>query len=481
MNRKMVLSTIGKILILEAILMLLPVITCIIYSEFGPLIAFLKTIAIAILLGGGLVALNRTKHQVIYAKEGFAIVGLAWIMMSVIGCLPFVLSGEIPNFIDAFFETVSGFTTTGASIVNNVETLSHGILFWRSFTHWVGGMGVLVFIMALIPKLSDRAIHIMRAEMPGPVVDKVLPRIKSTAKILYLIYVVLTAVLTLFLIIGGMPVFESILHAFGTAGTGGFGVKADSYASYSPYLQWVTTIGMLCFGINFNIYFLILIKKIKSVFKSQELLIYFAIVFVSVGSIALNILPQYSGFNEALRHAGFQVASVISTTGYVTTDFNLWPTFSKVMLLALMVIGGCAGSTAGGLKVSRVVLLFKNITKEFKKLLHPHSVNIIKSDGKQLNTSVIHGVSAYFAVYCFCFIGIFVLLSLDKYGIETNLSAVTACFNNIGPGLADVGPASTYAGYSVFSKLLLSFAMLLGRLEIFPLLIAISPSVWLKK
>lgn len=481
MNRKMVLNTIGRILLLEAVSMLLPTVVCLIYKEMTSLFAFLITIGIAVLVGFLFIAIFRTKNQVIYAKEGFVIVGFAWIMLSLIGALPFYISREIPNYIDAFFETVSGFTTTGASILNDVEALSHGMLFWRSFTHWLGGMGILVLIMAIVPNVTDRSIHIMRAEMPGPVVDKIVPRTKDTAKILYLIYIALTLLMAVFLLAGGMPLFDSIVHAIGTAGTGGFGIKADSVASYSPYLQWVITIFMLIFGINFNLYFLILIKKFKPVFQSHELWTYLGIVALATGIISVNILPFYSSFGDSLRHAAFQVAALTTTTGFSTADFNLWPSLSKAILILLTFMGGCAGSTAGGLKVSRVVLMWKMICREFRRTLRPRSVNIVRHDGKTVEESVLSSVTTYFAVYIACFIAVFFLLSFDKFGFETNFTAATACFNNIGPGLADVGPMSNFAGYSIFSKIILSFAMLLGRLEIFPLIIAFSPITWSKK
>ncbi len=481
MNRKMVLNTIGRIMILEAALMLLPSAVSLCYKEYKSLSAFVLTIIISAAIGGILILLCRTKDHVIYAKDGFVTVGLAWLVLSLIGALPFYISREIPSFIDAFFEIVSGFTTTGASILQDVEAMSHGMLFWRSFTHWIGGMGVLVLIMAIIPNVSDRSIHIMRAEMPGPVVDKLLPRAKDTAKILYLIYISLTALLFVLLIIGKMPIFDSALHALGTAGTGGFGIKADSVASYSPYLQWVIAIFMLIFGVNFNLYFLILMKKVKTVFKSTELKTYALIVVSAIAIIFFNISPLYSSASEALRQSAFQVSSLITTTGFSTADFNLWPSLSKAILVMIMFIGGCAGSTAGGLKVTRVVLLFKMIGREFERLLRPRSVKVVKSEGKSVDEKVLSSVTTYFAVYIVCFVAVFLLISIDVFDFETNFTAVTACFNNIGPGLAQVGPMSSYADYSVFSKIVLSIAMLLGRLEIFPLIIAFSPTTWFKK
>ncbi len=480
MNRKMIFHTIGQIIISLALMLLIPTAVSIIYGE-RCVYSFLIAIGISLALGFALIHFSKPKYSVIYAKEGFLTVALAWLSVSLLGALPFYFSGEIPSYIDAFFETVSGFTTTGASILVDVEAMSHGLLFWRSFTHWIGGMGVLVFIMAVIPNVSNRSIHIMRAEMPGPIVGKLVPRVKETARILYIIYVFLTALQVILLLIGGMNLFDSLIHTFGTAGTGGFGIKADSIASYSPYLQWVITIFMLIFGMNFNLFYLILIRRFQSAFSSSELWVYFSIVAVSTGLITINILPQMGGIGESVRAAAFQVASIITTTGYATTDFNLWPSLSKAILLLLMFIGGCAGSTAGGFKVSRIVILFKRVKGEIKHLIHPRSVNVVKFEGKPLEESTTNGVSLYLAIYMFCFFFIFLLLSFEPFDIETNFSAAVSCFNNVGPGFSMVGPASSYAAYSPLSKIFLSFAMLLGRLEIFPLLIALSPFTWAKK
>ncbi len=483
MNRRMVLYTLGHIAIANAALLLLPAIVSAVYGEFSSLWAFLITIVIS--LGTGLIIRRVSKPgtTVIYAKEGFAIVSYAWLIMAAIGALPFVIEGAIPSYIDSFFEVVSGFTTTGASILSgdSLTAMSHGLLFWRSFTHWIGGMGVLVFVMAIIPNISDRSIHIMRAEMPGPEVGKLRPKARDTAKILYLIYIGLTAVEIVLLLAGGMPFFDSVVHTFGTAGTGGFGIKPDSIGGYNPYLQWVIAIFMLIFGINFNIYYLILIGKVKAMIKNTEMWVYLGIVGVSVAVITANIFTMYSNFEESLRMSTFQVASIVSTTGFATTDFNLWPGLSKAILLLLMFTGACAGSTAGGLKISRVVILIKSIFREFKKLLHPRSVKVIKVDGKRVDEQVLGGVTTYFAIYMVCTLVIFVLLSIEPFDMETNFSATVACFNNIGPGLAGVGPAANYSAYSGFSKLLLSLAMLLGRLEIFPLILGLNPMVWKKR
>lgn len=481
MNRRMVIYTIGQLIGVEAAVMMLPLCVSLIYGE-GSWKAFLITIGIAIVLSALGLLLSRPKSHVIYAKEGFATVALAWIIMSGIGALPFVISGEIPNYIDAFFETVSGFTTTGSSIVRDVEALSHGILFWRSFTHWLGGMGVLVFVMAILPSSSDRSIHLMRAEVPGPVVGKLVPKIKETAKILYLIYMVMTFIEVIFLLCGGMPLFDSLVHSFGTAGTGGFGIKADSIGGYSSYCQWVIIIFMLLFGINFNLFYLCLIRRFKSVLKSEELWAYLGIVLAAATIITVNIMPIYNSLSQSIRLSAFQVASIITTTGYATADFNTWPVLSKGILLILMFLGACAGSTGGGFKISRVVLLLKAVKREFHRLIHPRSRTTIKFEGKNVDEGTISGVECYLALYVICFVSIFLILCFEKnFDIETNFSAAASCFNNIGPGLGSVGPVLNFADYSAVSKIVLSIAMLLGRLELFPLIITLAPSTWTKK
>ncbi len=480
MNYRMILFTTGRVVLFEGIMLGLPALVSLIYGE-NCFYTFLFVMGVSFAVGGALWLFSKPKDSIIYAKEGFITVAIVWVVLSAIGALPFTLCGEIPNYIDAFFETVSGFTTTGASILSDVEALSRGLLFWRSFTHWVGGMGVLVFVMAVIPDMSDRSIHIMRAEMPGPIIGKLVPKVKDTAKILYLIYIVLTLIQVVFLLFGGMDLFESLIHAFGTAGTGGFGIKADSVASYSPYLQWVIGIFMLIFGVNFNLYYLILIRRFKNAISSDEIWVYLGIVAVSTVAICANIMPFMSDLGESLRMAFFQVSSIITTTGFANTDFNLWPVFSKGIILILMFIGGCAGSTAGGLKVSRVIILFKTVRMEIKRMLHPRSVNIVRFEGKPLEEDTYRSVSFYFVLYMLCLFAVFLLLCLEPFDIETNFTAAVSCFNNVGPGLASVGPMANYASYSSAAKLLLSFAMLFGRLEIFPLIIALSPATWSKK
>ncbi|MBO4693291.1 MAG: TrkH family potassium uptake protein [Clostridia bacterium] len=478
MNVKAVLNTLGKISLVEGILIVLPLMVSLLYGEMSGAAAFAATIAISAATGGFLLLLTKNHNHLIYAKEGFAIVAGVWILISLIGALPFRFSGVIPHYVDAVFETVSGFTTTGASIIEDVEAISKGMLFWRSFTHFIGGMGFLVFVMAIIPNVTDRSIHILKAEVPGPNVGKIVPKIKDTAKILYLIYIAITAVEIVLLVLGGMPLFDSIVHSFATAGTGGFGIKSDSISSYSPYCQWVIGIFMMLFGVNFNIYYLILIKRFKDIMKSSELWVYISIAFCSTAVITFNNIEIYKRISLSVRHSFFQVSSIMTTTGFATADFDRWGGLPKTILLTLMFIGACAGSTGGGLKVSRVIMLFKIISREIRRLLHPRAVTSIHFEGKKVDENTIGGVSHYFAIYMICFVAAFLLISFEPFGIETNISATAACFNNIGPGLDLVGPTMNYSAYSYFSKIVLSAAMLLGRLEIFPIIIAFSPSVW---
>lgn len=479
MNRKMIIYIPLQILKFEALLLLLPFLVALVQKEICAK-AFLLTIVPTLALTVPLTLLLKPKNRVIYAREGFVIVALSWLLLSALGAVPFVLSGGIPDYIDAFFETVSGFTTTGSSILTNVESLESGLLFWRSFTHWLGGMGILVFVMA-ITNTSDRPIHILRAEMPGPIKGKLVPRAKDTAKILYIIYLVMTVAEVVFLAAGKMPLLEAIMHAFGTAGTGGFGIKADSIASYSPYIQWVITVFMILFGINFNLYYLIIIKRVKAAFSSRELWLYFAILAAAAAVISVNIHRLYGSISETVRTAAFQVASLVTTTGYSTADFDRWPMLSRGILFILLFCGGCAGSTAGGLKISRIMILFKSIKRELDKLLHPRSVKCVRLEGKKLDETTISNTTSYFALYFICILIVFFLLSFEDFSIETNFSAAVTCFNNVGPGVAAVGPSMSFAEYSGFSKLVLSAAMLMGRLEIFPVLLAFAPATWIKK
>ena len=481
MNRKMVYYMTGRIILLEGALLLVPLLVSLIYQDVGT-VPFLITIAICAAVGGALSCFFRKTSQVIFAKEGFLITALAWLSVSAIGAIPFVLSGQIPSYIDAFFETVSGFTTTGASILTHVESMSHSLLFWRSFTHWMGGMGVLVLMVAIMPNLSSRTIHVLRAEMPGPTMGKLVPRLRDTAKILYVLYFVLTAAEFVLLLAGGMPVFDSAIHALGTAGTGGFGIKGDSIASYSPYLQWVIAAFMMLFGVNFNLYYLLILRRFRSILRSEELWTYLIVVLSATGLIAWNILPLYQNLSEATRQAFFQLNTITSTTGSSTPDFNQWPELSKTLLVLLMFMGGCAGSTAGGLKVSRLVMLYKIVKRELRHLLHPRSVGAVRFEGKTVDNTTLISVANYFAIYAGLFVVFLLIVSFQPgFNLQSNFTAVASCFNNIGPGLDLVGPAANFAAYKPVLKLVLSFAMLFGRLEIYPMLISMSPSTWLRK
>ena len=481
MNRRMILHTLGQIIRLEAALLLLPALVALLYGERRCLQAFLVTALLALLLGTLLTLPTRSRSRVIFSKEGFVTVALAWLCLSAIGALPFVLSGSVPSYVDAFFETVSGLTTTGSSVLPDVEILPRGLLFWRSFTHWIGGMGILVLMMAIVPSDSGRSMHMMRAEMPGPVVGKLVPRVRDTAKILYIIYLVLTALMVVLLRCGGMSLYDSLVHAFGTAGTGGFGVYRNSLAGFSPYIQWVVTIFMLLFGINFNLYYLILVRHFRAAIRSRELWVYLGLVLASSGLIAWNIRALYSTFGETVRQALFQVSSIITTTGYATADFNRWPGLSKAVLLLLMFVGGCAGSTAGGLKVSRVQLLVASARRDLQRALHPRSVATVRLEGKRVDEATVQGAGAYLVLYVALLALGFLLISFEPFGLESNLTAVITCLNNVGPGFGEVGPAGGFTAYSGFSKLVLSLEMLFGRLEIYPLLFLLSPSTWTKK
>lgn len=470
MNFKIIFFDLGKVISLGAALMLAPLVVSLIYHE--SIMPFVIAIAIALIIGLGLIYLNRSTTEKLSVKDGFCIVTLCWILLSLIGSIPFVVSGAIPSFEDAFFETMSGFTTTGASILTDVEALGKGLLFWRSLTHWVGGMGVLVFIMAINSRNPERSINLMRAEMPGSRVDKLRPKAGSTARILYTIYLGLTALEIIFLLCGGMPLYDSLVHTFGTAGTGGFGIKADSIASYSAYLQYVIAIFMMIFGMNFGLFYLLLTKRWRAVLKSAELRWYVCIILVATFIIFININPMYGNVADSFRNAFFQVSSIITTTGYSTANFDMWPQLSKAVLLILMFIGGCEGSTAGGFKVSRVMVMANSIRNEAKHSLHPRLVSAVRINDKIVSKETIASISSYLGLYVSTFIILFLIISFEPAGFESNFSAVASCFNNIGPGFAAVGPAANFAGYSDFSKIILSLAMLLGRLEIYPVLLS---------
>lgn len=481
MNYKTIGKILGQILAVEAAFMLPALIICLIDGSVIAANAFIITMLIMFAVSGLLILICRKGKNSFYAKEGLVCVGISWIVMSLLGCLPFYISGEIPNYIDALFEIISGFTTTGASILSDVESLSRGLLYWRSFSHWLGGMGVLVFVLAIVPGSKQEGgftVHLLRAESPGPSVGKLLPRMRQTALILYVMYILLTIINIVFLVAGNMPVFDAVCTAFGTAGTGGFGVKNDSIASYTPYLQNVTTIFMLLFGINFNVYYWIICRQFKSVLKNEELRLYLGVVIISTVLIVLNIADQYTTLGETIRHSAFQVASIITTTGFSTTDFDLWPSFAKTILLVLMFIGACAGSTGGGVKCSRVLIWLKSIRRNIRMLMHPQSVQTIRSDGQALNERVVSHTAMYLVLYVIILISGVILISVDGFSIETNFSAMMACFNNIGPGFDAVGPMCNFSGYSAFSKIILSISMLTGRLELYPIIVLFFRKTW---
>ncbi|MFU0825946.1 MAG: Potassium transporter KefA [Lachnoclostridium sp.] len=477
MNKSFILHIIGWIITIEAAFMVLPCIVALIYREQSGF-AFLATIGICLLTGIPLI-LRKPKNKVFFAKEGFVTVALGWIFMGIFGSLPSYISGEIPHYPDALFEVISGFTTTGSSILSDIESLSHCILFWRSFTHWIGGMGILVFILAILPMAGGESMHILRAESPGPSVGKLAPRMRTTAILLYSIYLFMTIIQVILLLLGGMSLFDSLTITFGTAGTGGFSVKNDSIASYSHYVQTVISIFMFLFGINFNVYFLLLYKKFKEAFKCEELKWYCIIVSTSIVLISFN-LGGFKNFFGSIHHAAFQVTSIISTTGYATVDFNKWPTFSKFILLILMFTGACAGSTAGGMKVSRIIILIKTIGKEMSYLIHKRSIKILKFEGKRIEHETLRSINVFFVTYIAIFAISILLVSLDNFDFTSSFTAVAATLNNVGPGFEVVGPMGNFGGFSDLSKFVMMFDMLVGRLEIFPMLLLFAPGTWKK-
>lgn len=484
MNVKSISRTVGLILLITGIFQLFPLLIAVIDHEPRNILAYIESLCLILLVGSALLLFSRGGNRMFSAQEGFAATGLSWIFMSAFGALPFFLSGQIPSYVDAFFEMVSGFTTTGASILTDVEALSRCNLFWRSFSHWLGGMGVLVFLLAVVPgarKNGGTGIYLMRAESPGPSVDKLTPHLRQTAMILYGIYILLTALCIVFLLLGGMPVFDSFCIAFGTAGTGGFAIKNSSMGGYSYFLQTVVTVFMFLFGVNFSLYYMLLLRKFKAVFKNEELRLYFGIAASSIILIAINISRMYNTVYESVHHAAFQVVSIMTTTGYGTVDFEQWPAFSKAILLSLMFIGASAGSTGGGLKVSRVLLLMKSIRRTIRKALHPRRVQPVYMDGRAVSEEVCDNVNAYLAIYCVILVLSFAIISVDGFSIGTNFSAVASCFNNIGPGFELVGATQNFSIYSDLSKIILSLDMLLGRLEIFPLLLLLSPDTWSRR
>ena len=483
MNYKIMCRFFSLICIAEAVFML-PALGISIYDgETRAIWGFAITLCLAVALYVVFKLLSRNNANRMTAREGFVCTAASWILMSLIGSLPFVISREIPHFVDALFEIVSGFTTTGASILSDVEALSRGMLYWRSFSHWVGGMGVLVFLLALSPsgkKNEGFTMHLFRAESPGPEVGKLVPKLRQTALYLYGTYLALSALNFAFLMLGDMNWFEALCTMFGTAGTGGFGIKGDSLGSFSPYIQNVTTVFMLLFGINFSCYYLILLRQFRSVIKDEELHLYFCIVGISIALITWNIAGMYDTLGEGLRHAAFQVASIISTTGYSTVDFDLWPTFSKGILTILMITGACAGSTCGGMKCARVLLLFKGLRRNIRQMVHPNRVEVVRVNGRAVDEKVMSGANGYLSAYVLILFLSFVVICFDGFSIGTNFSAVLACFNNIGPGFEAVGPMMNFGNFSILSKLVLIFDMLAGRLEIFPILLFFSAGSWKK-
>ena len=476
MNGSIIRYILGQVLKIEGALMLVPIITSLIYGESQGW-SFAIVAAVCLLLGV-IMSWKKPIDNVFYLKEGCVTTALSWIILSAFGALPFVINGEIPSFTDAMFEMVSGFTTTGSSILTDVEAMSHTGLIWRCFSHWVGGMGVLVFLLAIVPMNGGSHMNLMKAESPGPSVGKLVPKVKSTARILYILYFVMTVIQIIMLLLGDMPLFDAFCTAFGTAGTGGFGIKSNSIAGYSTYIQWVVTIFMILFGVNFNAYYYIVFGKLRKALGMEEVRWYFIIIFAAVAFITVNILSMYGGWFESLTYAAFQVGTIITTTGFATTDFNLWPAASKTILVILMFLGACAGSTGGGFKVSRLVILVKTIFKEFHAYIHPKSIRKVKFEGAPVEHEILRSINVYLVTYVIIFIASVFLISLENYDLVTIFTSVAATFNNIGPGLELVGPIGSFAFFNDFSKWVLIFDMLAGRLELFPMLILFHPTVW---
>ena len=476
MNGSIIRYILGQVLKIEGMLMILPCVTGAVYRE-KECFSYLAVLVLCEIIGL-LMSRKKPSDDRFYLKEGCVATSLTWIVMSIFGALPFVISGEIPSFTDAMFEIVSGFTTTGSSILTDVESMSHAANMWRCFSHWVGGMGVLVFLLAIVPMNGGSHMNLMKAESPGPSVGKLVPKVKSTAQILYLIYFGMTVIQFVLLLIGGMTVYEAMCTCFGTAGTGGFGIKADSMGSFSPYIQWVTTVFMILFGVNFNCWYFLVFGKIRKALGMEEVRWYFIVILASVAFITWNILPMYSGLFESLTHAAFQVGTIITTTGYATTDFNLWPTASKTILVLLMFLGACAGSTGGGFKVSRAVILVKTVGNEIHSYLHPKSVRKVNFEGAPVEREILRSVSVYLVTYVMLFVVSVFLVSLENYDPVTTFTAVAATFNNIGPGLELVGPSANFAFFSDFTKWILILDMLAGRLELFPMLMLFHPAIW---
>ena len=482
MNYRMIINIIAKLLAVEGLFMLPALAIALVKGENSSAMAFAAVIILMLAISLPF-ALRKGGDRNFFAREGLLTVGIGWILVSAFGALPFCISGAIPNYIDCFFETVSGFTTTGATILEDIESLPMSMLYWRSFTHWLGGMGVLVFMMILSPltgKDGGENMHLLRAESPGIKISKLVPRMKRSASILYAIYIFLTLLQIALLLIGRVPLFDSVTIAFGTAGTGGFAIKNDSLASYSPYAQWVTTVFMIVFSVNFNIYFLVLLRQIKKVLKDEELRWFLIIVIAAIAIVAANTFSLFDSLGETLRHSAFQVASIISTSGFCTVDFDKWPQISRTLLVLLMFIGACAGSTGGGSKVVRVVVLMKSARRALYKAFHPRAVKHIYLDGEILEEDTVESVASYYLIYFISLAAATMLVTVDGFSMETNFTAVVSCLNNVGPGMDAVGAVMNYGAYSAFSKLILSAVMLIGRLEIYPILVMIIPQVWKK-
>lgn len=479
MNYSIIRYVLGTVLKFESVFLLLPVFVGAVYGEKS---AFAFVIVALLCLGTGLLlSFRKPKSYVFYAVEGFVSVSLSWLVLSVFGALPFWISGEIPSFTDALFEAISGFTTTGASILSDVEALSHGCLFWRSFTHWIGGMGVLVFVLAVFPMRGGQTMFLMKAESPGPSVEKLVPRVRTTATILYGVYTIMTFVEIILLAVTGMPLFDAVTLSLGTAGTGGFGILNDSVGSYAPHLQVIITVFMILFGVNFNVYYLLLRKKLRSAFQSEEVRTYLAIILVSGVAIAWNIRKIFPNPLEALRHAFFQVASIITTTGYSTVDFDVWPRFSTTILVFLMFVGACAGSTGGGMKVSRILIMIKSMFRELFMISHPHGVRKVKMDGRTVEEETRHSIHIFVVSYALIYALSLLLISLDNFDFTTNFTAVAATINNIGPGLSMVGPTANFSIFSGLSKYVLMLDMLAGRLELLPMIVLFAPITWKRR
>ncbi len=476
MNIKMLIYILGKVLLIEGVLMLLPIGCGWIYGESETV--YYLVCALSYVTLGYLLSFKKPKNMTIFIKDGCVATALSWVVLSIGGCIPFILTGEIPSFTDAMFETASGFSTTGASILTNVEAMSHCSLLWRSLTHWIGGMGVLVFLLAVVPMTGGSNMNLMRAESPGPTVGKIVPKVRSTAKMLYLIYLAMTVTEIIILTLCGMPFFDSLCSSFGTAGTGGFGVRNDSFASYAPHIQVIVAVFMILFGMNFNFYYYFTTKQINKAFKMSEIKVYLAVIAIVTAIICFSVRGLYGSFGEALRHSFFQVATIITTTGFATTDFDLWPSVAKFLLLSLMILGACASSTGGGIKVARFQIMFKSVKREIQSYIHPKTVKKIHVDGKTVDSEIIHSVALYFFIYMIIFATSMFIVSFEGHDLVTVFSSVAATFNNIGPGLSLVGPTQNYSFFSGLSKWVFIFDMLAGRLELMPLIVFLAPTTY---